>query len=158
MKNQIEVVVEKFNSVILTSGATREQITDLESAVMSLPNQLDGDAMTSHHFAPDTYTRQIDMPAGAVITGAIHKYAHTNIITKGVVCVKTEFGTATYTAPVVFVSEAGVKRALYIIEDTQWLTVHPNPDNTQDVKLLESRLTVDSFTDLDRFLITQIED
>jgi hypothetical protein len=43
---------------------------------------------------------------------------------QGEVRVFTEFGTKEYKAPCVFVSEIGLKRSVYAIEDTLWVTVH----------------------------------
>ena len=39
------------------------------------------------------------------------------------------------------------KRALYFLEDTTILTVHPNPENITDIELLEERLVKPNFTD-----------
>ena len=40
----------------------------------------------------------------------------------------------------VFISEPGAKRAGYAIEDTVFINVHANPDDCQDMAVLESRL------------------
>ena len=43
---------------------------------------------------------------------------------QGKVSVSTEFGVKYFTAPCVFVSEVGLKRAVVAEEDTIWVTVH----------------------------------
>jgi hypothetical protein len=43
---------------------------------------------------------------------------------KGKVSVATEFGKKYFEAPCTFVSEVGLKRAVYAEEDTIWTTVH----------------------------------
>ena len=43
---------------------------------------------------------------------------------KGKVSVATEFGKKYFEGPCIFVSEVGLKRAVYAEEDTIWVTVH----------------------------------
>jgi len=71
-----------------------------------------------------TYARQIFMPKGSVVIGKIHKHAHLNFILQGKVSVATEFGPKYFTAPCIFVSEVGLKRAVLVEEDCIWATVH----------------------------------
>ena len=59
---------------------------------------------------------------------------------KGKVSVVTEFGNEIIEAPRSMISEAGTKRAVMAIEDCVWITVHLNPDNTQDLGLLEEQI------------------
>src|SRR5262249_32839921 len=61
---------------------------------------------------------------GHLIIGKIHKRAHLSVVLKGKIAVATEEGPRYYEAPCVFVSEAGVKRAGWVVEDTLWMTVH----------------------------------
>lgn len=85
----------------------------------------------AHHFAPIdpaygccTYARQIFLPKGSLVIGKIHKHQHLNFIMQGKVSVATEFGKKYFTAPCIFVSEVGLKRAVYAEEDSIWVTVH----------------------------------
>ena len=89
------------------------------------------DCTLSHFFAPvdekygcGTYARQMFIPKGTVIIGKIHRHQHLNFIMKGKVSVATEFGKKYFEAPCTFVSEVGLKRAVYAEEDTIWTTVH----------------------------------
>jgi hypothetical protein len=59
-----------------------------------------------------------------LIIGKIHRHQHLNFITKGRVKVFTEFGEKHLEAPCTFISEVGLKRAVYAEEDTIWTTVH----------------------------------
>jgi hypothetical protein len=45
-------------------------------------------------------------------------------------------------APCTFVSGPGVRKALYIIEDMRWATVHPTKET--NIEKLESKLVVKS--------------
>jgi len=85
----------------------------------------------THYFAPIdpaygccTYARQIFLPQGSVVIGKIHKHQHLNFIMQGKVSVNTEFGKKYFEAPCIFVSEVGLKRAVYAEEDSIWVTVH----------------------------------
>lgn len=90
-----------------------------------------GDCVVTHHFSPVdpeygccTYGRQMFIPKGTAIIGKIHRHQHLNFIMQGQVSVATEFGKQYFTAPCVFVSEVGLKRAVLAEEDTIWVTVH----------------------------------
>lgn len=94
-----------------------------------------------HHFAPGLYLREIFMPAGTLVVGKMHRTCHYNIITQGVVKLLSNDGTITeHRAGDVFLSNPGVKKVLYIVEDTRWLT--PHPTNKTDMIDLEAELIV----------------
>src|SRR5690242_10773992 len=85
----------------------------------------------THYFAPIdpnygccTYARQIFLPKGSAVIGKIHRHAHLNFLMKGKVSVNTEFGVKYLEAPCTFVSEPGLKRAVYAETDAVWVTVH----------------------------------
>jgi hypothetical protein len=85
----------------------------------------------NHYFSPISekygccaYARQIFLPKGDVVVGKIHKHAHLNFIMKGKVSVATEFGKKYFEAPLIFISEPGLKRVVRAEEDTIWATVH----------------------------------
>jgi len=85
----------------------------------------------THYFAPIdetygccTYARQIFLPKGSVVIGKIHRHGHLNFLMRGKVSVSTEFGKKYLEAPSIFVSEPGLKRAVYAEEDSVWATVH----------------------------------
>jgi len=89
------------------------------------------DCTLTHYFTPKdekygccTYAREMFIPKGTIIIGKIHRHQHLNFITKGKVKVVTEFGEKYLEAPCTFVSEVGLKRAVYAEEDTLWTTVH----------------------------------
>ena len=89
------------------------------------------DCTLTNHFAPvdekygcGTYAREMFIPKDTLIIGKIHRHKHLNFIMKGKVSVATEFGKKYFEAPHIFVSEVGLKRAVYAEEDTIWVTVH----------------------------------
>lgn len=114
----------------------RQQVLAVEQGLKDLINKGEAtdavpDCTVTHHFAPIdeeygccTYARQMFIPKGTLIVGKIHKHQHLNFILKGKVSVATEFGKKYFEAPCTFISEVGLKRAVYAEEDTIWTTVH----------------------------------
>lgn len=89
------------------------------------------DCTLTHYFTPKdekygchAYAREMLIPKGTLIIGKIHRHQHLNFISQGEVIVATEFGNKHLKAPCTFVSEVGLKRAVYALEDTLWTTVH----------------------------------
>jgi hypothetical protein len=89
------------------------------------------DCIVKHYFSPKdekygccTYAREMFIPKGTLIIGKIHRHQHLNIISKGKVVVYTEFGEKHMEGPITFVSEIGLKRSVYALEDTLWTTIH----------------------------------
>jgi hypothetical protein len=87
--------------------------------------------IVKHYFSPKdekygccTYAREMLIPKGTLIIGKIHRHQHLNIISKGKVVVYTEFGEKHMEGPITFVSEIGLKRSVYAVEDTLWTTIH----------------------------------
>jgi hypothetical protein len=122
-----------------------ESETDIERAEAALLEGVQPVTFLKHHFAPGIYIREIWMPAGSMILGHRHKTDHLNVITQGKVLVRAEgelrLIDAKGPAPVTFRSGTGVRKALYLLEDTTWLTVHVNPDDCTDIPTLEARYT-----------------
>lgn len=123
-KNQPEKV--QFRQNILAVEQGMKELVE-EGVVEDAMDQ----CVVTHHFAPIdekygccTYAREIFLPKGSVVVGKIHRHQHLNFILKGKVSVATEFGKKYFEAPCTFISEVGLKRAVYAEEDTIWTTVH----------------------------------
>jgi hypothetical protein len=104
-----------------------------------------GPPMVSHvvnHFPPGLYVRECHFAAGTLGTSMIHKVEHPFILARGVVEVMSEAeGSVTYRAPHVGITKPGTRRVLHALEDTVWITIHPNPDDCQDVETIVRRVT-----------------
>jgi quercetin dioxygenase-like cupin family protein len=90
--------------------------------------------MLTHWFTRGIYARQFKMRAGSIVVGKLHAQEHLCIISAGRAVVTTEEGTQEIAAPCMFVSPAGSKRALVILEDMVWTTIH-RTEETDPVKL-----------------------
>ena len=81
--------------------AMRDKLYRLEAEIAAMP-QLD--IPVRHFFAPGVYVREVTIPAGAALTGKIHKYAHLCIVSKGDISVLTENGVRRIRAPFTMLS------------------------------------------------------
>ena len=134
--NEIANTIEKvkFREDILTVQHGLQSLVD-SGVVESVAD----DCTLKHYFTPKddkygchVYAREIFLPKGSVVVGKIHRHQHLNFISKGKVTVFTEFGQKHLTAPCTFISEVGLKRAVYAEEDTTWTTVHLTEFGTED--------------------------
>lgn len=113
-------------------------IKEFEKQLSDLP-QLD--IQTTHRFLEGMYSREVMMPKGSIVTSKTHNVENLTIISKGkCIEVTEEHGGRLIEAPCTMISPPGVKRALYMLEDTVWTTVHYNPTNTQDLSELEQKI------------------
>lgn len=105
--------------------ALRSKVLDLEGHMLQLP-QLD--LKVVHHFSNGVYARELHIPAGTILTGAIHKFENLNIMSKGDMTIVTETGPMRVQAPFTVVSPPGTKRVAYAHTDTIWTTVFGTHD------------------------------
>jgi quercetin dioxygenase-like cupin family protein len=114
------------------------------------------DCTLTHHFTPKdekygchAYAREMFIPKGTLIIGKIHRHQHLNFITKGEVIVATEFGNKELKAPCTFVSEVGLKRAVYAVEDTLWTTVHLTEHGSEELlDQVEEEVIAPTYSDI----------
>ena len=123
------------SELVQNPAPTREQIVRLQEAM--LPQQCEQPPPT-HFFAPGMYLRELTVPAGMLLVGKTHKHAHFLVVTKGRAEVLSEFGRTVVEPGHIAVSQAGVKRVVLALEDTQFITVHLNPSDTQDLEVVEA--------------------
>jgi hypothetical protein len=125
-----------------TPAEIREGVTDLVEVLKTYPQE---DLPVQHEFLDGVYMRTVFMKADTIVIGKIHKQEHVAIISKGSATVLTEHGVLKITAPYLFKSPPGARRALLIHEDMVWTTVHRS-DHT-DLDRLEDQLIAKDFDD-----------
>ncbi len=118
----------------------RQQMEELESVLKEYPQ---ADLRLDHFFAHGTYTRVLYLPAGTMLTGKIHRYSCINIVAQGRIKVVTDEGKIEISAPHIFVSGPGVKKAGYVIEDAIWINVHPW-EGAEDLEAIEQQVIIPS--------------
>lgn len=121
-----ELIAVQFREAILKAQAEMAEMIKRGDL-----RDVSGECQLTHYFAPIdetygccTYARQIFLPKGSLVIGKIHRHGHLNFILQGKVSVNTEFGKQYFEAPHTFISQPGLKRAVYAEEDTIWTTVH----------------------------------
>lgn len=128
-------------------SARRASVLELEDAINAHPDRLASDsAPLVHHFAPGCYGREITMKADTCVIGKLHKHGHINVLLEGECIVKTENGDEKLVAPMTWVSEPGIKRAVYNITDVRWLTIHPT--NETDLDKIEAEVIAPTYDNL----------
>lgn len=119
----------------------REKIMQLEAAIRDQLEQVELE--TEHHFAPGVYVRELRIPAGVVLTGKIHRFETMNILAAGTIRVTTDDGVKEITAPAIFNSAPGTKKAGFAVTDVVFLNVHPTEET--DVDVIENHFIAPSF-------------
>lgn len=131
--SQVEHLPETTSN--LDSITTRDQIVQLQEAM--LPIQCEQPEPT-HFFAPGMYLRELTIPTGMLMVGKIHKHAHFLMVLKGRAEVISEFGRMIVEAGHISVSPPGVKRVVLALDEVQFVTVHANPTDTEDLEIIEA--------------------
>lgn len=132
-------------------NSIQKKLQDVEDALLQLPQT---HCKTDHYFADGLYLRQIIIPEGATLTGAVHLTETLDVMVYGDLIVTTEDGRRHITKPgSIFVSKIGRKKVAYALKETMWLTVHAVEDvKTKTMDEIENELCVDSYTEYHKLL------
>lgn len=120
----------------------RDNVSRLATSLQEYPQE---ELPVHHEYLGGIYMRTVFMKAGLIVVGKIHKQEHVAIISKGDAWVMTEDGLLRVTAPYQIKSKPGARRALYILEDMVWTTVHRSDET--DLEKLEEQLIAKDFND-----------
>ena len=151
MSGKRESAVEDAKVQGALYGGIRQRLYALQEAVGTLPEV---DCPLQHVFAPGAYARTIFIPAGTVIVGKIHKHAHLNILSQGVVLVTTETeGDRQLVGPLTMVSPPGTKRAVHALTDVVWTTIHLT--NETDLTKIEDEVIAKTFEEYEQFRLQE---
>ncbi len=135
MTDAVLTVAESHEIDTAYQPPSRERIQDLQNAMVPIQCE---QPEPRHFFAPGMYLRELVVPAGMLIVGKIHKHEHFLMVLKGKAEVISEFGRMTVEAGHISISPAGVKRVVLALEDTQFVTVHVNKDDSHDLTVIEA--------------------
>ena len=125
-----------------TEKTVVEGMEEIKNFLMN-PDMDQAELPLKHSFAPGVYAREMEIPAGTLLIGKIHKHRHHNFLMKGSIIVLTEAkGVELLQAPLMIVSEEGTQRIGYAVTDTVWTTIHENEDNSEDLDVIEQRTVV----------------
>ena len=132
----------------------RAAVFRLEDALLKMPQ---ADIQYIHRFAPGVYLREMFVPAGVTMTGAIHKTAHISIFLEGSMIVTNQDGEAVEIhAPIVELAQPGTKRAGHTLTPVRWLTVHPT--ELTDIDEIEDMIVTNDFSEVEHLVAPEYRD
>jgi hypothetical protein len=126
--------LETDSALPLSDSSLTEKIFHIEAYARTQPRVVIAER---HWFADGMYAREFTVPAGTLMTGAIHFREAISMLTKGRVRVITNEGETDLVAPCTFVQPAGVKRIGLVLEDMVWTTFHTCKATTPEAAQLE---------------------
>ena len=94
----------------------------------------------THNFADQIYLRQMNMSKDQLVVGAFHNHKHIWFLMTGRVSIKSNEEIVEHVAPCYTVSEPGTQRFIYAHEDSIFINIHKNPNNTTNIKELEKTI------------------
>lgn len=116
-------------------------IESVEAKLLKMPQ---ADVPLLEEFGPGVYIRTVLMRKGTLVIGHEHRTRHFNNVFTGRARVVLGGAVTTICAPASFISEAGVRKVLFIEEDMIWQTIHPTEET--DLQKLEEMLVNKSST------------
>ena len=122
-----------------------ERIAKFDAVLQALPQ---ADCPIRESFLNGLYIRQITIPKGVAIVGAVHKSENVVMINKGVLRVVTEDGFRDVKAGDTLTIQPGQKNCVYAIEECVWTNIFANPTNERDTKKLVEMLSESKASDL----------
>ena len=135
--------VELFNpdnTAVITAESMRQKVVALQDELLQMPQ---ADIVTTHTFLPGVYERKITVPPWTVLTGAAHKTGYRVRLEKGTIAVNRETEVVLLVAPYKFDAKAGEQRAGRVFDqEVVWVDIYDNPDDCQDLEILEKRLYI----------------
>ena len=127
------------NVVVRDVPASHLPIYRLEGELLKLPQV---DLPIEHAFCAGLYARTMHIPAGTVLTGAIHREESFFLVRKGELIVSTDNGPRTLGPGDMSVSKIGTKRAGIALTEVEVTTFHANPTNEQQPQALWDLFTI----------------
>jgi len=106
----------------VSNVATQDSIYKLQDIIKDMP-QVTGE--TRHHFSDGMYARELFIPAGTVVVGALHKSQHLYMVVKGKCKVSSQYETVEIEAPYIGETISGTKRVIYAETDCVWIGFFP---------------------------------
>ena len=126
-------------------ASMRQRVDQLEAAGMNFPQV---DCPVRHYFAPGLFAREMSIPAGTCVTGAVHRTENLVCVSMGRLQIVTEDGTREVVAGETLTCKAGMKNAVYTLEDSRWTNFFANPTNETNIDKLIEMLSFSTASEL----------
>jgi hypothetical protein len=129
----------KYSFILQRAEPTaRQKAERLETSMLDVPQV---DCPVEHYFAPGMWARQITIPKGVVLVGAIHKTDNLAVLSKGTIMLVTNDQPVELIAPCTVLVKAGQKNAAVAVEEAVWTNFFPNPDNETNINNLVEKFS-----------------
>ena len=93
--------------------------------MMDIQEQLDAAGIeVSHHFAEGIYSKEMRIPAGAMVGKHVHDYDHFSFLLSGSVSVSIDGEATSHSAPKLLLIEAGKEHVIRALTDVVWHCTH----------------------------------
>lgn len=123
----------------------RDRVQRLEDSMCAMPQ---AECPVRHYFAPGMYAREITIPKGVTLTGAVHKTENLAVLSKGRMALATEDGPVVIEAPHTLTVRPGDKNAATALEECVWTNFLANPTNETDPDKLVEMFTTSTAAEL----------
>lgn len=123
-------------------GISVDKMQEIQNWIAQNGEPYDQDQVTGHQFCEGLYSRQYFLPKGATAVSLMHAKQNFFMVVQGECLVYGDKGTQRIKAPFMTTTEPGTKRIVYGLEDTVFVTFHPNPGNETDLTKLEQDLII----------------
>jgi len=111
--------------------------------------------VTTHDFCNGIYARSLHIPAGSILTGAVHKDESFFLVRQGSLLVTPDNESSPVGPGFMCVTKPMTKRAIVALEDSIITTFHPNVENETDLEKIWEKYTIS--VSLDNFFNPQKE-
>jgi hypothetical protein len=118
----------------LLSTSMRDRVLSIERMIEQVPQV---DCPVRHHFIAGGVAREIRIPAGVTLTGAVHKQQSVVILSAGSMTLATEDGPLYIEAPHTMICHPGAKNLATAHEDCVWTNFFVTDETDLD-KLVET--------------------
>lgn len=104
-----------------------------------------------HTFVDGLYIREMKMDKGSFAIGKLQKNEHLWMLLQGKLTVTTQSSSEEYIGPCYVKAKPGEKKAVYAHEDSIFVNIYPNPDNTEDLEKIENTWIAKDYLEYEKF-------
>jgi len=134
-----------MDSPRLIPETLRDRVENLQEAYSKRPQV---DCPVRHYFAPGVFAREITIPKGTALFGAVHTTENLAVLSAGRLLLVTDSGLVEVSAPHILTVKPGTKNAAEALETSVWTNFYPNPENETNLEKLAERFTESTASDL----------
>lgn len=127
---------------------TMPEILQIEQEILKLPQV---ECPLTHYHIDGVYARRGFIPAGTMLTGAIHKFESISILAQGTLRITNGNTSFVIHAPHVMTDDPGIKRLGFAETDCTFITIHKT--NGKEEGDIRDKLICDTFEEFEQQLL-----